>query len=65
PGILRRCMPDFLAYFRKGCHGWKPLRRCMPDFLAYFRKGFHPWQQDNRALLEKNLRELDPETAVV
>ncbi|MGO1750245.1 MAG: metal-dependent hydrolase [Marinobacter sp.] len=41
------------------------LRRCMPDFLVYFRKGFHPWQQDNRALLEKNLRELDPETAVV
>jgi len=35
------------------------LRKCLPDFLAYFRKDFHPWQQDNRALLEENLRELD------
>lgn len=35
------------------------LRQCLPDFLAYFRKDFHPWQQDNRALLGKNLRELD------
>src|SRR5690554_3376222 len=35
------------------------LRQCLPEFLAYFRKGFHPWQQDNRALLEKNLQELD------
>lgn len=35
------------------------LRKCLPGFLAYFRKDFHPWQQDNRALLEKNLRELD------
>ena len=35
------------------------LRKCLPEFLAYFRKGFHPWQQDNRELLERNLRELD------
>lgn len=35
------------------------LRQCLPDFLAYFRKDFHPWQHDNRALLDKNLRELD------
>ncbi|MBQ0832926.1 metal-dependent hydrolase [Marinobacter sp.] len=35
------------------------LRKCLPEFLAYFRKDFHPWQQDNRALLEENLRELD------
>lgn len=35
------------------------LRKCMPDFMAYFRKGFHPWQQDNRSLLEDNLRELE------
>ncbi|MDO6823767.1 metal-dependent hydrolase [Marinobacter sp. 1_MG-2023] len=38
------------------------LRQCLPEFLAYFRKDFHPWQYDNRALLEKNLRELDAAT---
>lgn len=35
------------------------IRKCMPGFLAYFKKGFHPWQQDNRYLLDKNLKELD------
>ena len=35
------------------------LRKCLPDFLAYFRRDFHPWQQDNRGLLEANLRELE------
>ncbi|MDX5442055.1 MAG: metal-dependent hydrolase [Alteromonadaceae bacterium] len=35
------------------------LRKCLPEFLAYFRKGFHPWQQDNRRLLEHNLKELE------
>ncbi|WP_203140542.1 metal-dependent hydrolase [Marinobacter mangrovi] len=35
------------------------LRRCLPEFLAYFRTGFHPWDQDNRELLERNLKELD------
>ncbi len=42
--------------------GGKPggvLRKCLPDFLAYFRRDFHPWQQDNRGLLEANLRELE------
>ncbi|WP_203301549.1 metal-dependent hydrolase [Marinobacter sediminum] len=35
------------------------IRKCLPGFLVYFRKGFHPWQQDNRRLLERNLRELE------
>ncbi|MCG8523211.1 MAG: metal-dependent hydrolase [Pseudomonadales bacterium] len=35
------------------------LRKCLPDFLAYSRRDFHPWQQDNRGLLEANLRELE------
>lgn len=35
------------------------IRKCLPDFLAYLRTGFHPWEQDNRALLERSLKELD------
>jgi predicted metal-dependent hydrolase len=35
------------------------IRKCLPEFLAYFRAGFHPWQQDNRHLLQKNLKELE------
>jgi predicted metal-dependent hydrolase len=34
------------------------IRKCLPDFLAYLKKGFHPWQQDNRELIDANLREL-------
>ncbi|MBW0149193.1 metal-dependent hydrolase [Marinobacter arenosus] len=35
------------------------IRKCLPEFLAYFRKDFHPWQQDNRRVLEENLKELE------
>jgi len=35
------------------------IRKCLPEFFAYFRKGFHPWQQDNRLLLERNLKDLE------
>ncbi|QSP93364.1 metal-dependent hydrolase [Marinobacter salinisoli] len=27
PGVLRRCLPDFLAYFRKGFHPWQQDNR--------------------------------------
>ena len=27
PGVLRKCMPDFLAYFRKGFHPWQQDNR--------------------------------------
>lgn len=43
--------------FLWGKHG--VLRRCLPGFLAYFRTGFHPWQHNNKALLERNIRELE------
>ncbi|MGP4845875.1 metal-dependent hydrolase [Marinobacter sp. 1Y8] len=35
------------------------IRKCMPEFMAYMKTGFHPWQQDNRALLDKSLDELN------
>lgn len=38
------------------------IRRCLPDFLAYLRKGFHPWERDNRALLDRNLQDLETGT---
>lgn len=29
PGVLRRCLPDFLAYFRKGFHPWQHDNRAL------------------------------------
>ena len=63
---LRRIVFLFVTWIGGFNFLWgKPgvLRKCLPEFLAYFRKGFHPWQQDNRELLEQNLRELDMTSA--
>lgn len=29
PGVLRKCLPDFLAYFRKGFHPWQKDNRAL------------------------------------
>lgn len=29
PGVLRRCLPDFFAYFRKGFHPWQQDNRAL------------------------------------